>query len=342
MKHAWTAQQLQGAVTGAQNSGRTLAFADGEAAGANVEHYEASEILDSNTCDPCAEIDGASYESLADAEQDYPAGGYIDCDGGPNCRGTLVAVYDEQNPMSSSDSFTQGLGGDAIPGLEVPAVPEGLGGIGDIPIVELGQPEALAEPVAMYEQAAIDKPAFDGILASVGSTVGAEVKTAPLKGIERASAKAEIKYANRGGWARVQDVLRGTLIVPDAAALDATIASIRTQAEAAGWKVADGRSLFANQVAGLAHEAPGALGYRDASLHLESPAGLKTELQINTQALIEAKSGEGHAIYGAVRPILEKPAAEQTAAEQQQLDDAIARSRALYDAAGAAPAPGPT
>ena len=53
----------------------------------------ASEVMDENTCGPCAEIDGTEYESMDDAEQDYPTGGYVECEGGLRCRGTLVAVY---------------------------------------------------------------------------------------------------------------------------------------------------------------------------------------------------------------------------------------------------------
>jgi hypothetical protein len=102
MKHQWTADQLQGAVTMAQNAGRLAVFASAQAAGAPLAYY-ASEILDANCCQPCSSIDGTDYATLADAEQDYPSGGFTDCDGGPRCRGTLVATYGEQNPLSESN-----------------------------------------------------------------------------------------------------------------------------------------------------------------------------------------------------------------------------------------------
>lgn len=63
-----------------------------------MPQYYASELLDANTCDLCETIDGTEYMSLADAELDYPGGGFIDCAGGGNCRGTLVAVYSEVAP----------------------------------------------------------------------------------------------------------------------------------------------------------------------------------------------------------------------------------------------------
>lgn len=54
----------------------------------------ASELLDRNTCAPCGELDGQQYDTLADGLEDYPgAGGYVGCEGGSRCRGTLVIVW---------------------------------------------------------------------------------------------------------------------------------------------------------------------------------------------------------------------------------------------------------
>jgi hypothetical protein len=53
-----------------------------------------SELLDRQTCGPCATVDGRTYDSMASALEDYPAaGGYIGCQGGARCRGTLVFVW---------------------------------------------------------------------------------------------------------------------------------------------------------------------------------------------------------------------------------------------------------
>lgn len=93
LKHAWTKDQLAGAVQASQNIGRFTVWE-----GVPEEHpvtWYASELLDSNTCDPCAAIDGREYGSLEEAQTDYPSGGFTDCDGGPRCRGTVVAVFDE-------------------------------------------------------------------------------------------------------------------------------------------------------------------------------------------------------------------------------------------------------
>lgn len=129
-KHVWEREQLRGAVTMAQNQGRIGAFeSQPDAAEAT---YEASELLDDATCDPCAAIDGTVFDSLEEATEAYAGGGYVDCEGGPNCRGTLVAIYPEQNPESGPGPLAEPEGGPYIqpepgreletPGVEVPPV----------------------------------------------------------------------------------------------------------------------------------------------------------------------------------------------------------------------------
>lgn len=95
LKHKWTTDQLQGAVTMAQNAARGHVFR--EALHEIVADVYASEILDSNTCAPCIANDGRSYDSIEDAIADYASGGFNACDGGPLCRGTLVIVRAEQD-----------------------------------------------------------------------------------------------------------------------------------------------------------------------------------------------------------------------------------------------------
>lgn len=51
--------------------------------------YVADEVRDSNTCPACAEVDGKQYDDLAEAQADYPFGGYSKCDGRQRCRGTI-------------------------------------------------------------------------------------------------------------------------------------------------------------------------------------------------------------------------------------------------------------
>lgn len=90
MSEAYLRDQFGGALTAAQNDGRKATMREAE-----PSRIYASELLDGNTCENCIDIDGTEYDSVDEAEADYPTGGYSDCLGGPRCRGTLVAVYDE-------------------------------------------------------------------------------------------------------------------------------------------------------------------------------------------------------------------------------------------------------
>jgi hypothetical protein len=68
------------------------------------ERIYASELLDKNTCHPCARTDGREYSNVDAALMDYPgAGGYIACDGGHRCRGTLVYVWPSESPATIDD-----------------------------------------------------------------------------------------------------------------------------------------------------------------------------------------------------------------------------------------------
>lgn len=102
--------------------GRTAAQ---QALPAPVEVY-ASELLDSRTCGPCATVDGRTYRDLTAALEDYPgAGGYIGCDGGARCRGTLVLVHGGEAPPTL-DNPGQGPGSPGGPADRTPRGPSGV------------------------------------------------------------------------------------------------------------------------------------------------------------------------------------------------------------------------
>lgn len=84
---------ILGAVLhGAGNSARILTLLGVT----DVEIYS-SEVMDTNTCEPCGEIDGAFLGSVAtgfgQVYEYYPVHGYIDCLGRDRCRGTVVGVW---------------------------------------------------------------------------------------------------------------------------------------------------------------------------------------------------------------------------------------------------------
>lgn len=96
---AQPALQLGSGLHQAQHAARVATFDAAEAdpeskTGASSVEYYASEVNDTNTCGPCASEDGTDLgSSVQDAEQDYPTGGYVDCDGRDRCRGHIVAVW---------------------------------------------------------------------------------------------------------------------------------------------------------------------------------------------------------------------------------------------------------
>lgn len=90
LKNWFRRDQLGGVLHRAQNAGRIATL---RAAPKAV--YEATERLDSATCQACADIDGVQFEDLAAVEAAYGAGGYQLCEGGIRCRGTVTAVWDQ-------------------------------------------------------------------------------------------------------------------------------------------------------------------------------------------------------------------------------------------------------
>lgn len=82
-------EQVGAAMSAAQNEGRMAVLAVAPPA-----TYTATEILEpGRTCAPCRAVDGTQYDSLTAARAAYPTGGFINCLGGPRCRGTLVTVW---------------------------------------------------------------------------------------------------------------------------------------------------------------------------------------------------------------------------------------------------------
>lgn len=105
LSNSYLEDQFGGALQAANNAARFTAFGLEEEA----LRFYASEILDVATCSPCTALDGTEYTSLADAQVDYPTGGYKSCLGGVRCRGTVVAVYregDEQPPTETQPEPT--------------------------------------------------------------------------------------------------------------------------------------------------------------------------------------------------------------------------------------------
>lgn len=95
LKNWFRRDQLGGALHRAQNAGRVATLA-----AAPVARYFASEKNDSNRCQPCTDIDGTEFDDLAAVQGAYGAGGYLRCEGGIRCRGTVTAVWDTTEEAS--------------------------------------------------------------------------------------------------------------------------------------------------------------------------------------------------------------------------------------------------
>jgi 2'-5' RNA ligase len=85
-------EAVGGAMSAAQHEGRMAVLAV-----APPGTYVASEALDKSSCQPCRQVDGTRYASLAEARAAYPTGGYTGCLGGARCRGFVVAVWNEDD-----------------------------------------------------------------------------------------------------------------------------------------------------------------------------------------------------------------------------------------------------
>jgi hypothetical protein len=87
---AWLHDQLGGALLTAQAHARFRVLE-----GAAPALYVASEVLDRATCQPCRDIDGTRFDTLADAAAAYGSGRYVFCQGGNRCRGLVIALWEE-------------------------------------------------------------------------------------------------------------------------------------------------------------------------------------------------------------------------------------------------------
>lgn len=84
-----------GASMRAGNGGRFAAIAT-----ADTRAVHSSELLDAATCAPCFDVDGTEYASMDEALGDYPAGGFVACEGRERCRGTLVCIFADEQPSA--------------------------------------------------------------------------------------------------------------------------------------------------------------------------------------------------------------------------------------------------
>lgn len=94
LKGQFRRSQLGGVVHRATNAGRmaTLKAALKVRPGGRIVSDEQN---DRNTCPRCKDIDGTVFASVAEAQGEYPGGGYWACEGREKCRGTFRVAWGE-------------------------------------------------------------------------------------------------------------------------------------------------------------------------------------------------------------------------------------------------------
>lgn len=85
---------IGGALTRAQNAGRLATYRLAMTSPIWRVVLRASEHLDGGTCDPCKEIDNSVLPTIDAAQLAYGGAGYLFCEGGVRCRGTVVGVWE--------------------------------------------------------------------------------------------------------------------------------------------------------------------------------------------------------------------------------------------------------
>jgi len=121
---------------------------------------------------------------------------------------------------------------------------------------------------------------------------GGVLMIAPLKGEERASQKVAQDYG--GDWSRLKDVARCSLVVDSLKDVDDVIDRLMAEGMIPGQPPK-------NRYKGK----PTDEGYRDVNYIVRAPNGHLFELQINTKAMVEAKS-KGHKAYEVTRELAGK------------------------------------
>lgn len=186
----------------------------------------------------------------------------------------------------------------------------------------------------LYRLAEAALPGFQESLSAIGASTGGTPIFRPGNGLkrpERVRRKIEQDYPAEGAK-RVLDVLGGTLLYENRAAVEAAVAALEQQVRAMGGEVVRVKNRF---------ERPSA-GYKDILLNIRMPNGMVTEVLMTTRAMSDAKMGEngiGHDLYEAMQAAetvwKDKDATEEERAEAWKYLLQLRRaSEAYYDSTG--------
>lgn len=176
--------------------------------------------------------------------------------------------------------------------------------------------------LGMFGKAEAEKPGFDEKIAGIAQAFRGQAKLAPIKGVERATAKIASDYA--GNAAQIKDLLRATIEVNSVADARLAIDEIKRKFEV----------LPTGQRDLLDPATPSIDGYRDAKFNVKV-GDIVAEVQVNLPEMLAAKS-KVHHLYEQRSAIerefgfVGKNATPEQLAEVARLN---AEMRAVYDPA---------
>jgi hypothetical protein len=199
-------------------------------------------------------------------------------------------------------------------------------------VLDMG--EGVSAKIGAEVHSSASKEEFDAILEKMQANPDVpHIIIGGIKGAKRAREKVDTKYG--GNWAKLHDVVRGTVVVPSLDRLQEAVDSVRADAEARGWSVSAVENRMVS-LPGQPDSGPTGSGYSDFNIKLRSPDGFQTELQFNSVPMMLAKEGEGHALYEQERTIIANALKRNlplNTEERARLEDLRRKQRALYTTA---------
>lgn len=180
------------------------------------------------------------------------------------------------------------------------------------------QETLVRELTDILRRASSVKVEFDSLLTELADSVGADVMLAPVKSFARAMEKVCADY--QGDATRLKDAVRGTLVVATASEAQTLLA-----------KVADLLPVQVKRNWLLEGAKVPAPMYRDILVYVEVQ-GVICELQINTQAMVQAKD-YGHRLYEGQRALIAQAALWNDGVDEEefkQLQRLVRRQIQLY------------
>jgi len=154
----------------------------------------------------------------------------------------------------------------------------------------------------LYDKAKRDEPTFVQSIQQVAESVGGKAEFTPPQFAEpgttlksRKSAERKMNGEYNGDASQLRDILRATVVCDK-------IENVRA---AAAQFIEKHKQDIVNVKDRIVKPATG--GYRDVLINFRTPSGLISEVQFNAPPMMEAKLGDGHRIYEALRVLQAQP-----------------------------------